>query len=139
MGFDFGFVFVFQAGSGSGNNGTNVCCFFFPLELVSPHLRAVGLDSYLAFRSLEEPPGKDGCGWRSGRGGEGGGLAGQGVGKDGMCFFLPLGLCPAVPTSMPVWVGSPYASLRLDITSSRRPSLTFPARAKEVSAPSCCH
>lgn len=38
--------------------------FFFSFRVVSPHLRAVGLDSHLTFRSWcsEAPPRKDGLG-----------------------------------------------------------------------------
>lgn len=42
---------------------------FFSFGEVSPHLRAVGLDSHLIFRSLEEPPGEDGRGRGSQEGG----------------------------------------------------------------------
>ena len=43
--------------------------FFFSFGAVSPHLRAVGLDYHLIFRSLEEPPGEDGRGRGSQEGG----------------------------------------------------------------------
>lgn len=59
--------------------------FFF--GAVTPHLRAVGLDSYLAFRIWKEPPGEDGRGWRrSGRGGlrKGGGGLGSASSRDAL-------------------------------------------------------